>query len=127
MGLSALARGTAQDKLRWAFSLYDLDGDGVLSRDELYRIIWSIYDLLGRNDPYVDESAARTQADTIFKVNSNDSSSRCLLISGCFFPFQRLDINKDGVITIEEFLDSCLQVSRTSLSLPHFYLCLLLQ
>lgn len=69
VGLSALARGTAQDKLRWAFSLYDLDGDGVLSKDELYRIIWSIYDLLGRSDPYVDESAARIQAETVFKVN----------------------------------------------------------
>lgn len=26
-------------------------------------------------------------------------------------PFQKLDLNKDGVVTIEEFLDSCQRVS----------------
>jgi Ca2+-binding EF-hand superfamily protein len=66
--LSSLARGTVQEKLRWIFALYDLDGDGVLTREELYRIICAVYDLLGRVDPSSDELAAMDHADKIFKV-----------------------------------------------------------
>ena len=47
IGLSVLARGSIQDKLRWTFSLYDINGDGIITKDELSRIIGSIYDLMG--------------------------------------------------------------------------------
>lgn len=67
IGLSALARGTIQDKLRWVFSLYDLDGDGLLSQDELFRIICAIYDLLGTESTN-GEAAAMNHAEEIFTV-----------------------------------------------------------
>ena len=71
IGLSALSRGTVQDKLRWIFSLYDLDGDGVLTKDELYRMISAIYDLLGRSgDIHSDEAATRQHAEVVFEVSS---------------------------------------------------------
>ena len=81
MGLSTLARGSIQDKLRWVFSLYDLDGDGVISRNELYRIICAVYDLLGRPDPSpADEAAAMNHADQIFDVS--------FILTGNLTPFE---------------------------------------
>ena len=36
-----------RDKLNWIFNLYDINGDGYISKDELSTIIKSIYSLLG--------------------------------------------------------------------------------
>lgn len=70
VGLSVLARGSVQDKLRWAFSLYDLNQDGVLTKDELTRIVSSIYDLMGRGDPFAEEIATREHVDRVFQVRN---------------------------------------------------------
>ncbi|XP_022706363.1 uncharacterized protein LOC111270413 isoform X2 [Varroa jacobsoni] len=44
-GLSALSKGTPKEKLLWAFNLYDINGDGRITRDELIDIICSVYSL----------------------------------------------------------------------------------
>ncbi|XP_078692059.1 neurocalcin homolog [Branchiostoma floridae x Branchiostoma belcheri] len=38
-GMSALLRGTTAQRLRWAFSMYDIDNNGVLSRPELLNVL----------------------------------------------------------------------------------------
>ncbi|XP_043370004.1 Kv channel-interacting protein 4 isoform X7 [Dermochelys coriacea] len=52
MGLSILLRGTVQEKLNWAFNLYDINKDGYITKE-------------------------------------------------------KMDKNKDGVVTIDEFIESC--------------------
>nr|XP_042900365.1 Kv channel-interacting protein 1 [Parasteatoda tepidariorum] len=87
IGLSVLARGSLQEKLRWAFSLYDINGDGYITKDEMSRIVQSIYELMGKAvEPMIEDHTTRDHVDRVF---------------------QKLDLNKDGVVTIEEFLDSC--------------------
>ena len=67
--LSVLARGTIDEKLRWAFSLYDLNGDGVLSRPELTTIVTAIYSIMGKYaQPTIDRSTIRAHVDRIFEV-----------------------------------------------------------
>ncbi|XP_054708828.1 Kv channel-interacting protein 1-like isoform X3 [Uloborus diversus] len=87
IGLSVLARGSLQEKLRWVFSLYDINGDGHITKDEMSRIVAAIYDMMGKTmDPPLEEFTTRDHVDRVF---------------------QKLDQNKDGVVTIEEFMDSC--------------------
>ena len=70
VGLSVLARGTLSEKLQWAFTLYDINKDGVISRAEMLDIISAIYDMMGRySDPHIDEHTAKEHVDRIFDVS----------------------------------------------------------
>jgi len=75
-GLSVLARGTVEEKLEWAFGLYDVNGDGVIGRDEMLNIVTAIYDMIGKCAvPSVEESAISQHVDHIFQVLVTASNS----------------------------------------------------
>jgi len=68
--LSVLARGSLSEKLQWTFSLYDIDGDGVITRDELHSVVSSIYAIMGRYAiPPVDSCTVQEHVDRIFQVS----------------------------------------------------------
>ncbi|XP_023224729.1 Kv channel-interacting protein 1-like isoform X1 [Centruroides sculpturatus] len=100
IGLSVLARGSLQEKLRWAFSLYDINGDGYITKDEMTRIINAIYDLMGKSvEPMVEDTTTKDHVERVF---------------------QKLDLNKDGVVSMDEFLDSCAKDENISNSMSVF-------
>ncbi|XP_037072641.1 Kv channel-interacting protein 4-like isoform X2 [Pollicipes pollicipes] len=85
--LSALSRGDIYDKLRWAFSLYDVNGDGYITKEEMLDVVGSVYMLVGRRaSPTGEDTTTKQHVDRIF---------------------QRMDINGDGVVTLEEFVELC--------------------
>ncbi|XP_072857188.1 Kv channel-interacting protein 4 isoform X1 [Pogona vitticeps] len=87
MGLSILLRGTVQEKLNWAFNLYDINKDGYVTKEEMLDIMKAIYDMMGKcTYPVLKEDAPRQHVETFF---------------------QKMDKNKDGVVTIDEFIESC--------------------
>ena len=46
--LSTLLRGSNREKLKWIFSrLYDLNGNGFITKREFFDIISAIHDLVG--------------------------------------------------------------------------------
>ncbi|XP_078256853.1 Kv channel-interacting protein 4 isoform X7 [Rhinoraja longicauda] len=87
LGLSGLLRGTIQDKLKWAFNLYDINKDGFVTKEEMLDIMKSIYDMMGKYTyPVLREETPRQHVEIFF---------------------QKMDKNKDGVVTIDEFIDTC--------------------
>lgn len=98
--LSTLLRGSVYERLRWTFKLYDVNGDGCISRAELSEIVVAVHELMGRRAHQVeDDRKAREQVDRVFR---------------------KLDLNQDGVITIEEFMESCLKDDVITKSLQMF-------
>ncbi|KAH0560290.1 Kv channel-interacting protein 2 isoform X1 [Cotesia glomerata] len=97
--LSTLLRGSIYEKLRWTFKLYDINGDGCITRGELGEVVTAVHELMGRKHPAEEERKAKEQLDRVF---------------------EKLDLNHDGVITIEEFIESCLRDEVITRSLAMF-------
>ena len=78
IGLSVLARGSIQDKLRWTFSLYDINNDGMITKDELSKIVQAIYDLMGKSvEPMIEECTSKDHVERVFQVNIDSNSLFC--------------------------------------------------
>ena len=45
MGFIVTTKGTVDQKLEYAFDLYDLDNNGYLDREEVFDVIYSMLDL----------------------------------------------------------------------------------
>jgi len=88
IGLSILLRGSVEEKARWMFLLYDQDRDGFISREEMEDVVGSVFDLMGRtSDPLMEEEFINQRVDIMF---------------------ERMDLNGDGLVSLEEFLETCL-------------------
>ena len=87
LALHVTSAGTAEEKLTWAFRMYDVDGNGVIDPEEMLKVVQAIYDML-REDATEPMSMAEERARKIFR---------------------RMDVNRDGQLTEEEFLRGCLE------------------
>ena len=68
-GLSILSRGSMDEKLRWTFSLYDINGDGCITREEMTDIVTAVYELMGKfADPNLNHEGVREKVDRMFQV-----------------------------------------------------------
>lgn len=99
-GLSVLLRGSPDDKLRWTFSLYDANGDGLVSKADMMEVVSAIYALMGRfAEPCIGEDTAKQHVDRVF---------------------ERMDREGKGVLTLDEFIEKCQKDDVISKSLTVF-------
>ena len=81
VGLTLTAKSDLDEKLRWAFSFYDEDNNGFITRNELYDV-FKAFDKISPDD---EETATLDQrVDAMFKL---------------------LDKDRDDKITIDEFVE----------------------
>ncbi|KAE8298594.1 Guanylyl cyclase-activating protein 1 [Larimichthys crocea] len=78
--LSLVLKGGVQQKLRWYFKLYDIDGSGCIDREELLLIIKSIRAINGMS----------------YDVSAEDFANMV---------FDKIDTNGDGELSYEEFME----------------------
>uniref|UniRef100_A0A8C0DQ67 Potassium voltage-gated channel interacting protein 2 n=1 Tax=Balaenoptera musculus TaxID=9771 RepID=A0A8C0DQ67_BALMU len=80
-------QGDSSTYATFLFNAFDTNHDGSVSFEEMLDIMKSIYDMMGKYTyPALREEAPREHVETFF---------------------QKMDRNKDGVVTIEEFIESC--------------------
>ncbi len=61
--LSTLLRGSVYERLKWTFKLYDINGDGCISRGELEQIVQAVHELMGRK---LADDDRKTREQVIF-------------------------------------------------------------
>ncbi|XP_038236029.1 guanylyl cyclase-activating protein 1 [Dermochelys coriacea] len=98
--LSLVLKGKVEQKLRWYFKLYDVDGNGCIDRGELLNIIKAI-------------RAINQCHETMTAEEFTD------------IVFDKIDINGDGELSLEEFMEGVqkdeplLEILTRSLDLTH--------
>merc|ERR1719167_1224882 len=80
-----LAWGDYKDVLRKMFRLFDIDGDGSITKKEMKILVNAIYGILKANDPGLSKSDDVAMA-----------------------AFDEMDKNRDDKITEDEFFEACI-------------------
>ncbi|XP_041652425.1 guanylyl cyclase inhibitory protein [Cheilinus undulatus] len=88
MAISMLIDGSAVEKLQWSFKLYDKDGDGAITREEMLDIMKAVYKM--------SVAAALTEPNPL---TAEECTNRI---------FMRLDKDNNAIISLDEFIEGAL-------------------
>ncbi|KAK9516854.1 hypothetical protein VZT92_024763 [Zoarces viviparus] len=88
VAISMLIEGSAVEKLRWSFKLYDKDRDGAITRAEMLDIMQAVYKM--------SVTGALTKPNPL---TAEECTNRI---------FVRLDKDNNAVISLEEFIEGAL-------------------
>ncbi|XP_066593362.1 hippocalcin-like protein 4 isoform X2 [Prorops nasuta] len=81
--ITVIVKGNIDEKLSWIFELYDLNGDGCITRREMLVTLSAIYEMV--SDGQIVQRTINRHVDRIF---------------------DKMDTDKDGIISKEEFTNA---------------------
>jgi Ca2+-binding EF-hand superfamily protein len=84
MGMSVMTRGKPEEKLQFAFQLYDLDNDGYISKAEMVKIVTALYRMLG----------------DLVSLQGEEYDTPAKLVDKIF---KEMDTDKDGRLSFQEY------------------------
>ncbi|XP_020611896.1 neurocalcin homolog [Orbicella faveolata] len=91
--LSVSTRGTTEQKVRWAFSIYDVNGDGFITKQGMFLIVNALYKTMGDNPE---------ETEGIPNWDELKPKERTLKV------FRTFDSNGDGVLSLSEFIEGAM-------------------
>ena len=91
-GVSLIARGSLDEKVRAAFDVYDLDKNGLIDQHEMKAYLTSVYRVV-----------LETQPDARQELGGDDVTAESLAEALTQDAFDKADVNKDGFLSMEEF------------------------
>ncbi|KAI8495620.1 Visinin-like protein 1 [Branchiostoma belcheri] len=115
-GMSALLRGSKVEKLKWAFRMYDLDGNGEVTKRELLNVLMrqfldvdgSVRETITVAHLQVHQTALPELMNELRNPGAPEEETRQMevqqeeLITGIF---NSLDIDHDGKLQLKEFVE----------------------
>ena len=90
ISISITSRGTIEQKLQWAFKVYDIDEDGYITRKEMLEIVKAIFKMSRHNSLSNSLSVSEDIATPEERVDDI---------------IKQLDANMDGKLSEKEFID----------------------
>ena len=92
MVLYILSKGTPEQNLEQIFRIFDINNDHEISRSEMKKIVKDLFALLSSKEQQTAETDAKMADDA----------------------FTEMDVDKDGKVTKEEFIQACLSHEKIS-------------
>nr|XP_022300118.1 hippocalcin-like protein 1 [Crassostrea virginica] len=83
-GFSLVLRGRIEDKLKFSFEIYDINGNGYISREEMSEVLSSMYKVETALSNVLEREDPEERTDSIFN---------------------QMDINCDDRLSLEEFIE----------------------
>ncbi|CAG0891333.1 unnamed protein product [Darwinula stevensoni] len=99
LALDMTSSAVPEEKLKWAFQMYDVDGNGYIEIHEMTAIVDAIYSMLGKGE--IQASYGDTPKERAQKI------------------FTKMDVNVDGKVTQDEFIGGCMEDSEIRQLLSH--------
>lgn len=92
-GLSVLSGSSMDDKVRAAFQLYDINGDGYITQEEMINYMTSIFKVM-----YETTDSTKTKMGVSPEELAQATAEQC---------FKEADLNGDNKLSFEEFKKWC--------------------
>ncbi|XP_065071229.1 Kv channel-interacting protein 1-like isoform X2 [Rhopilema esculentum] len=96
IGLSETIHCNLHEKLRWTFRLYDVDGDGILTKEELVAVLDAVY------------RTVKSEYVAADQISTNYSCEHLKIQEYADELFMGLDKNGNGVVAESDFVEACL-------------------